>query len=230
MSAHAAQAEPTGLFGSLKRFARRLKERLVAGVRWLRDRASALLRKLRSPFAAVLAAAAGDGEPSFGARWLSVTLVVAIALGLVLAAVLSPVVGLLTLIGVGVWALMRRTTRRRRNSQAADSWRRSVSPPGRRARAGDGRPDQALRTQFGAPAPCEAVGPAASPDAMDADESGRVQAPERRLRRRVRRVLGVAAQLVRHIERGPRRGGEHREHQRAQGAGPQHAGIRMLAR
>ena len=121
MSAHAAQAEPTGLFGSLKRFAQRLKERLMAGARWLRKRAAALLRRLRWPFAALLGAAAGDGERGFGARWLSVTLVVAIALGLVLAAVLSPVVGLLTLIGVGVWALMRRTTRRRRNSQAADS-------------------------------------------------------------------------------------------------------------
>jgi Flp pilus assembly protein TadB len=121
MSAHAAQAEPTGLFGSLKRFAQRLKERFVAGARWLRERAAALLRKLRSPFAAALGAAAGDREPSFRARWLAVTLVVALALGLVVAALLSPVVGLLALVGVGVWALVRRTTGRRRNGQAADS-------------------------------------------------------------------------------------------------------------
>lgn len=120
MSAHATQAEPTGLFGSLKRFAQRLKERFVAGARWLRERAAALLRKLRSPFAALLRAAAGDGEPSFGSRWLMVTLVVALALGLVLAALLSPVVGLLAFLGVGIWALVRRTKRRRRNDRTSD--------------------------------------------------------------------------------------------------------------
>jgi Flp pilus assembly protein TadB len=121
MSAHATQAEPTGLFGSLKRFAQRLRERLVAGARWLRERAAALLRKLRSPFAALLGASTGDRDPSFGARWLRVTLVVALALGVVLAALLSPVVGLLALLGVGVWVLVRRTRGRRRNRQAADS-------------------------------------------------------------------------------------------------------------
>jgi Flp pilus assembly protein TadB len=121
VSAYATQAEPTGLFASLKRFARRLRDRLVAGARWLRERAAALLRKLRSPFAALLGAAAGDGEPSFGARWLMVTLVVALALGLVVAALLSPVVGLLAFIGVGIWALVRRTSGRRRNRRAAES-------------------------------------------------------------------------------------------------------------
>jgi Flp pilus assembly protein TadB len=121
MSAHATQAEHTGLFGSLKRFAQRLRERLVAGARWLRERAAALLRKLRSPLATLLRAAAGDREPSLGARWLMVTLIVALALGMVLAALLSPVVGVLALIGVGVWALVRRSRGRRRNRQTADS-------------------------------------------------------------------------------------------------------------
>ena len=121
MSAHAAPAEATGLFASLKRFAQRLKERLVAGVRWLRERAAALLRKLRSPFAALPGAAAGDPEAGFGARWLTVTLVVALALGLVLAALLSPVIGLLALLGVGIWALVRRTRGRPRDDRAAES-------------------------------------------------------------------------------------------------------------
>ena len=109
------------MFGWLKRFAQRLRDRLVAGARWLRERVAALLRRLRSPFAALLRAAAGDRDSGFGARWLAVTLVVALALGLVLAVLLSPVVGLLALIGVGVWALVRRTTGRRRNGQAAVS-------------------------------------------------------------------------------------------------------------
>lgn len=121
MSAHATEAEPTGLFASLKRFAQRLRERLAAGARWLGERAAALLRKLRSPFAALLGAVAGDRKQGFRARWLMVTLVVALALGLVLAALLSPVVGLLAFIGVGIWALVRRTRGRQRTADGAAS-------------------------------------------------------------------------------------------------------------
>ena len=91
-----------------------------APFRWLRKTASALLRPVRalvrpvralvrSPFRlakTVFMATIGRNR-GFGFWWFIATLALAAAIGLVIAVVLSPVLGLLAAIGVGIWMLVR---------------------------------------------------------------------------------------------------------------------------
>jgi hypothetical protein len=49
-----------------------------------------------------------DAERGFGFWWLVATIGVAVALGLVVALLLSPVAGLIALLVVAIWALVRR--------------------------------------------------------------------------------------------------------------------------
>jgi uncharacterized membrane protein len=52
-------------------------------------------------------------ERGFGFWWLVATLAVAVALGMVVALLLSPVAGLIALLVVAIWALVRRRRRKR---------------------------------------------------------------------------------------------------------------------
>jgi hypothetical protein len=49
-----------------------------------------------------------ETKRGFGFWWLVVTLVIAVAVGLVVAALLTPVAGILAFLVVGIWALVRR--------------------------------------------------------------------------------------------------------------------------
>ena len=60
--------------------------------------------------------------PRFGFWWFVATLALAVAIGLILAVVLSPVLGLLAAIGVGIWMLVRRS-RSSDNDEAGNSER-----------------------------------------------------------------------------------------------------------
>jgi Flp pilus assembly protein TadB len=70
-------------------------KRLPAPLRWLGD------------------VIAPDRERSFGFWWLVATLGVAVALGMVVALLLSPAAGLIALLIVAIWALVRGHRRKR---------------------------------------------------------------------------------------------------------------------
>jgi uncharacterized protein involved in cysteine biosynthesis len=53
------------------------------------------------------------GEHGFGFWWLVATVCIAVALGLVVALLLSPVAGLIALLVVAIWALVRRHRHKR---------------------------------------------------------------------------------------------------------------------
>jgi hypothetical protein len=77
---------------------------------------------VRSPFRlakTVFMATIGRNR-GFGFWWFIATLALAAAIGLVLAVVLSPVLGLLAAIGLGIWMLVRRS---RSSDAAGDSER-----------------------------------------------------------------------------------------------------------
>jgi hypothetical protein len=110
---------------------------LLASLRWLRRRLSRLARwvaqRLRAPVRPIarmllvrwvathvpaplrwLGRLLAPGkERDFGFWWLLATLAVALALGMVVALLLTPVAGLIALLVVGVWALVRRRRRKR---------------------------------------------------------------------------------------------------------------------
>jgi hypothetical protein len=73
-------------------------------LRWLAERLSAPVRWLGRLIV---------GERGFGFWWLVATLGVAVALGLVVALLLTPVAGLIALLLVAVWALVRRRRHKR---------------------------------------------------------------------------------------------------------------------
>jgi Flp pilus assembly protein TadB len=84
-------------------------------LRWLAKRLPRPLRWLGGLFAP-------DRERGFGFWWLVATLVVAVALGLVVALLLTPVAGLVALLVVAIWALVRRH-RRKRDDRLGAGWR-----------------------------------------------------------------------------------------------------------
>ena len=108
----------------------------LAPFRWLRKTASALVRPIRalvrSPFrlAKTVFMATIGRDRGFGFWWLVATLAVAVAIGLVLAVVLSPVLGLLAAIGVGIWMLVRRS-RSSDSDEAGESERPDAAGIGR---------------------------------------------------------------------------------------------------
>jgi hypothetical protein len=69
-----------------------------------------------------------DAEHGFGFWWLVATIGVAIALGLVVALLLSPVAGLIALLVVAIWALVRRRRRKRMTGTAHAMVRDAVRP------------------------------------------------------------------------------------------------------
>ena len=68
----------------------------------------------RSPFRRLISALMRPrAERGFGFWWFVVTIAIAGALGLLVAALLSPVAGILAALGVGIWALISRLSGRR---------------------------------------------------------------------------------------------------------------------
>ena len=59
------------------------------------------------------------GEHGFGFWWLVATVCIAVALGLVVALLLSPVAGLIALLVVAIWALVRRRRHKRDDGDTA---------------------------------------------------------------------------------------------------------------
>jgi hypothetical protein len=116
--------------------------RLLAPLRWLGRKLSGLVRwvakQLRGPLRPIarllmlrwvakhlpaplrwLGRLFGPGtERGFGFWWLVATLGIALALGLVVALLLSPVAGLIALLVVAIWALLRRHRSTSRNLAA----------------------------------------------------------------------------------------------------------------
>ena len=64
-------------------------------------------------------------DRGFGFWWLVATIALAVAIGLILGIVLSPVLGLLAAIGVGIWMLVRRSGSSDSDDQADQSARSS---------------------------------------------------------------------------------------------------------
>jgi hypothetical protein len=98
------------LSGLVRWAARRLQAPLrpiarLLTLRWVADRLPAPLRWLGRLIA--------GRERGFGFWWLVATLGVAVALGLVVALLLTPVAGLIALLLVAIWALVRRRRHKR---------------------------------------------------------------------------------------------------------------------
>ncbi|MCW3049741.1 MAG: hypothetical protein JWO74_4025 [Solirubrobacterales bacterium] len=89
---------------------------LLAPLRWLRGKLSGLVRsvarRLTAPLRWLARLLAPGRKRGFGFWWLVATLAVALALGLVVALLLSPIAGLIALLIVAIWALVRRTRKR----------------------------------------------------------------------------------------------------------------------
>ena len=107
------------LSGLARWIAKRLQAPLrpIAGLlllRWLANHLPAPLRRLGHLIAP-------DTERGFGFWWLVATLGIAVAVGMVVALLLTPVAGLIALLVVAIWALVRRHRRKRddRDSRAS---------------------------------------------------------------------------------------------------------------
>jgi hypothetical protein len=98
-----------------------LRRKLSALARWVGKRLSAPLRPIARllllrwagehlplPLRWLARALTPSDEHGFGFWWLVGTLAVAVGLGMVVALLLTPVAGLIALLGVAIWALVRR--------------------------------------------------------------------------------------------------------------------------
>jgi len=101
------------LRGRLSRAVGRVRDRVRASARsvrslasratdWLSDQVGSRARLIRTLFRAAI----GE-DRGFGFWWLVVTVAIALAIGLLVAVLLSPVIGLLAALIVGIWMLVR---------------------------------------------------------------------------------------------------------------------------
>jgi len=82
--------------------ARSIRSSLSRAVGWLTEEIKSQARLITTLFLA------GSGEDrGFRFWWLVVTVAIALAIGLLVAALLSPVIGLLAVLIVGIWMLIR---------------------------------------------------------------------------------------------------------------------------
>ena len=126
----------SGLLAPLRWLGRRLSGlvRWVAKRLWAPPRLIARLLALRSvarhlatPLRWLGRLLAPGRERGFGFWWLMATLAVAVALGMVVALLLSPAAGLIALLVVAIWALVRR--RRKRESRTSRAPARGTEGP-----------------------------------------------------------------------------------------------------
>jgi hypothetical protein len=73
-------------------------------VGWLRGKIKSPVRLVKSVFMATI-----GKDRGFGFWWLMVTAAIALTIGLLVAALLSPVIGILAALAVGIWMLIRRS-------------------------------------------------------------------------------------------------------------------------
>jgi membrane protein implicated in regulation of membrane protease activity len=71
---------------------------------------------------------APDTERGFGFWWLVATLGIAVALGMVVALLLTPIAGLIALLVVAIWALVRRRQHRTARATARGNEQQSGTP------------------------------------------------------------------------------------------------------
>lgn len=90
----------------LRRLERKLK-RALATPQARRILTALLTRRLPGPLRVLLQGLGDPDERGFLFWWLVVTLVVTLAVALLLSIVLAPVAGIVALVGVGVWMLIR---------------------------------------------------------------------------------------------------------------------------
>lgn len=81
-----------------------------------------LARRLPGPLRALVEGLGDPDQRGFLFWWLVVTLAVTLAIGLLLSIALAPVIGIVALVGVGVWMLIRED-----RQAVAHSTRRSAS-------------------------------------------------------------------------------------------------------
>ena len=100
----------------------RRSSRLFMPLRWLRRKLSSAVgwvrAQIRSPARLVKSVLATIGKDrGFGFWWLVVTAAIALTVGLLVAVLLSPVIGILAALIVGIWMLVRR----RRSPQSREA-------------------------------------------------------------------------------------------------------------
>jgi apolipoprotein N-acyltransferase len=98
---------------------------LLAPLRWLNRKLSGLVRRVArhvpAPVRWLGRLFAPGRERGFGFWWLVATLGVAVALGMVVALLLTPAAGLIALLVVAIWALVRRRRHKRADSMGSST-------------------------------------------------------------------------------------------------------------
>jgi len=132
---HDAGTRRAGLLAPLRWLGRKLSGLL----RWAAKRLAAPLRRLMprwvpkhvpAPLRWLGRLLAPGRERGFGFWWLVATLVIAVALGMVVALLLTPVAGLIALLVVAIWALVRRRRSKRERRSSSSSQGRPPPVPG----------------------------------------------------------------------------------------------------
>lgn len=88
--------------GRVRTVARSIRSSLSRAVGWLTDQIKSQARLIKT-----LLLAAGGEDRGFRSRWLVVTVAIALAIGLLVAVLLSPVIGLIAALIIGIWMLVR---------------------------------------------------------------------------------------------------------------------------
>jgi len=89
-----------------------LRRKLSSAVGWVRAQIRSPARLIKSLFMATI-----GKDRGFGFWWLVVTAAIALTVGLLVAVLLSPVIGILAALIVGIWMLVRG----RRSSQSREA-------------------------------------------------------------------------------------------------------------
>jgi hypothetical protein len=102
------RGELSGIVGRVRArtrlWARSIRALLSRAAGWLRDKISSPVGLIKS----LVRAAVGD-DRGFGFWWLVVTAGIGLAIGLLVAVLVSPVIGILAALIVGIWMLVRRS-------------------------------------------------------------------------------------------------------------------------
>jgi hypothetical protein len=88
--------------GRVRTVARSIRSSLARAVGWLTDQIKSQARLIKTLFLA-----AGGEDRGFRFWWLVVTVAIALAIGLLVAALLSPVIGLIAALIIGIWVVVR---------------------------------------------------------------------------------------------------------------------------